>query len=72
MKTTPNQLIHIGKPILFDPGKFLEDLGKLAEASYSNRDDIYEIVESVVPTYKPGHLKGNIKLERHILFKNEI
>ena len=52
MKTTPNKLIHIGSPIPFDLEKFLGDLGDLATASYSNREDIRELVQSVVPTYK--------------------
>lgn len=52
MKTTPNKLIHIGSPIPFDLEKFLEDLENLAKASYSNREDICDLVQNVVPTYK--------------------
>lgn len=52
MKTTPNKLIHIGSPIPFDLEKFLEDLKNLAKASYSNREDICDLVQNVVPTYK--------------------
>lgn len=56
MKTTPNKLIHIGSPIPFDLEKFLGDLGDLATASYSNREDIRELVQSVVPTYKQDNV----------------
>ena len=52
MKTTPNKLIHIGSPIPFDLEKFLGDLEYLAKASYSNREDICDLVQNVVPTYK--------------------
>ena len=52
MKTTPNKLIHIGSPIPFDLEKFLEDLEELAKASYSNWEEIRELVQSVVPTYQ--------------------
>lgn len=52
MKTTPNKLIHIGSPIPFDLEKFLEDLENLAKASYSNREDVCDLVQNVVPTYK--------------------
>ena len=52
MKTTPNKLIHIGSPIPFDLEKFLGDLEDLAKASYGNREDICDLVQSVVPTYK--------------------
>ena len=56
MKTTPNKLIHIGSPIPFDMEKFLGDLEKLAVASYSNRENICELVQSVVPTYKQDNV----------------
>lgn len=52
MKTTPNKLIHIGSPIPFDLEKFLGDLEELATASYSNRENICDLVQNVVPTYK--------------------
>lgn len=52
MKTTPNKLIHIESPIPFDLEKFLGDLEDLAKASYGNREDICDLVQSVVPTYK--------------------
>lgn len=58
MKTTPNKLIHIGSPIPFGLEKFLEELGELAKASYSNREDICKLVERVVPTYKRERIES--------------
>ena len=53
MKTTPNQLIHIGKPIDFDTDLFLEQLTQLAEVSYRNDEEaIIKLVSEVVPTYR--------------------
>lgn len=57
MKTTPNKLIHIGCPIPFDLKRFLRDLEELAAASYSNREDICDLVKGVVPTYKQSNLR---------------
>ncbi len=53
MKTTPNRLIYIGKPIAFDMEKFLGRLEELAEASYNNDADIRELIFELVPTYHP-------------------
>lgn len=52
MKTTPNKLIHIGKPIDFDTEQFFKDLEMLAEHCYMNSDDIKTVVKSIVPTYQ--------------------
>lgn len=52
LQDTPNKLIHIGKPIVFDEKKFLKDLEKLIEESYKNKDDIKEKVAKIVTTYK--------------------
>ena len=53
MTTTPNHLIHIGKPVPFDCDRFLRQMEELMEASYDNREDICEMVAAVVPTYHP-------------------
>ena len=54
LKTTPNQMIHIGSPIPFDEDLFLRQLQLLMEASYNgNEAEIRRIVEIVVPTYHP-------------------
>ena len=55
MKTTPNHLIHIGKPIPFDTGEFLQQLWQLRSAAYAGQEDeIRGLVAEVVPTYHPA------------------
>ncbi|MDC7286901.1 polysaccharide biosynthesis protein [Blautia schinkii] len=51
MGITPNQLIHIGKPIPFDVVEFLGQLEELAAAAYRNREDIRKLVKGIVSTY---------------------
>ena len=54
LRTTPNQMIHIGSPIPFDEDLFLQQLQLLMEAAYNgNEATIRRIVEVVVPTYHP-------------------
>ena len=54
LRTTPNQMIHIGSPIPFDEDLFLQQLQLLMEAAYKgNGAEIRQIVEIVVPTYHP-------------------
>ena len=53
LKKTKNDLIHIGCPIPFDVGEFLEQLDGLLEAAYKNKDDIRDRVQRVVSTYHP-------------------
>lgn len=50
---TPNELIHIGKPILFDGEKFLGQLRRLMDAAYENDASIRAAVAEAVPTYRP-------------------
>lgn len=52
LKETPNKLIHIGRPIEMDDKKFLQNLDKLIESAYKNKDDIKEKVAKIVDTYK--------------------
>lgn len=61
MKKTDNELIHIGKPIPFNMGLFLEQLKVLAGAAYENSPDIVEMVEKIVPTFHPvgAHPEAN-------------
>lgn len=55
MQSTPNKLIHIGKPIEFDTDKFLQQLKFLMKACFENRDeDVREMVMKIVTTYKPA------------------
>ena len=51
LERTPNELIHIGKPIPFHVPKFLEQLEELARASYRNDPQIEKLVAEAVPTY---------------------
>lgn len=51
LKETPNKLIHIGQPIEIKD-TFLEDLDKLIESAYKNKDDIKDKVAKIVDTYK--------------------
>ena len=51
MQKTANDLIHIGKPIPFEPDVFFEQMEGLMLAAYKNKRDIKERVAEVVPTY---------------------
>lgn len=59
MKTTKNELIHIGCPIPFDNEKFVEQLEGLLKACYDNSKEIRAIVERMVPTYHPAGKHGS-------------
>ena len=58
MQTTPNKLIHIGKPIELDEEHFFLQLEKLYEAAYAETDQMRELVKQVVPTYHPEPVEG--------------
>lgn len=53
LKETPNKLIHIGEPIDMDDEKFMEQLKMLEKACKSEREDIRDVVASIVKTYHP-------------------
>lgn len=55
MKDTPNKLIHIGQPIVFDDEEFKKELATLDEIANENGpgDRIKKAVAQVVTTYKP-------------------
>ena len=54
MKTTPNRLIHIGKPIPFDADKFLSDLETLMQIACDGEDEkLKAMVGEIVQTYNP-------------------
>ena len=58
LRTTPNKLIHIGKPVPFDAGAFMAELPKLMAAAYEGREDIMcDLVAEIVPTYHPESVK---------------
>lgn len=52
MQTTPNKLIHIGKPIDFDSEVFLEELNDLYKVAYDEHSHIKAAVKHIVPTYQ--------------------
>lgn len=59
LTTTPNRLIHVGKPIPFDTDAFLGQLKELMDACYENREDIRDLVAKIVPTYHPAGAQGS-------------
>ena len=59
MKKTPNDLIHIGSPLDFDPDVFFNQLEKLMAASYANSANIRSLVAEVVDTYHPAGEHGS-------------
>jgi len=52
LQETDNKLIHIGKPIVMDDEKFMEQLDRLAKASKMEVSNMKDIVAEIVPTYK--------------------
>ena len=60
LEKTANDLIFIGHPVDFDADEFLGRIGELSGAAYENREDIRELIMSLVPTYRP---KGKEKAE---------
>lgn len=58
MLTTPNKMIHIGKPIEIDENLFFFQLSKLYESAYAETDQMKKIVQSVIKTYKPDLMKS--------------
>lgn len=53
LKTTDNELIHIGQPILFDEELFLEQLDALEEEVLNETENVRELVQKIVTTYNP-------------------
>ena len=52
LRTTPNKLIHIGKPVEFDVDAFLPKLKALMELAYEGReDDVRRVIAEIVPTF---------------------
>ncbi len=56
LKKTKNKLIHIGCPIPFDTDEFVGQLNSLSRAAYDNAENIRELVEEIVTTYKPENI----------------
>lgn len=53
LQDTPNKMIHIGRPLNIDEGKFFKDLDRLRLESEEENKDIRELVQQIVPTYRP-------------------
>lgn len=51
MRTTPNKLIHIGKPLEFDTEVFIKELAELYQIAYNEDSDIRQAVAKIVKTY---------------------
>ena len=58
LQKTANELIYIGKPLVFDEKQFFEKLTKLEKAVLEERFDVKEIVAEIVPTY---HIRSEDK-----------
>ena len=54
LQTTPNQLIHIGNPIPFDTEVFFKKMELLMKQCYENDENIRDLVQDIVDTYKPS------------------
>lgn len=53
LSKTENELIHIGKPIVFDENEFLDKMENLVKIAYANDEErIRSAVSDMVPTYK--------------------
>ena len=53
LQRTPNGLINIARPILFDEASFFEKLGELYEAAYAETENMKALIAELVPTYHP-------------------
>ena len=63
MRTTPNHLIHIGRPIAFDADIFLCQLQGLLDAAYAGEEEnIRYMVGRVVTTYAPAEIANTREL----------
>lgn len=71
LQTTPNKLIHIAKPIPFDVEMFMKQVEVLAEASYTNSQNIKKIVSEIVSTYHPGNKEQDEIEEKKIQKLNQ-
>ncbi|MBR0355496.1 MAG: polysaccharide biosynthesis protein [Oscillospiraceae bacterium] len=61
LEKTKNKLIHIGHPVPFDYERFLRQMSALMDAAYANREDIRELVMTMVTTYHPAGQNGQTK-----------
>ena len=66
---TPNDLIHIGKPIEFDEDEFLSKMEDLMLVSYENSEAIRLMVREMVNTYHPTE---EMSREQERIYRDEI
>ena len=66
---TPNELIHIGKPIEFDEDEFLSKMEDLMLVSYENSEAIRLMVKEMVNTYHPTE---EMSKEQERIYRDEI
>ena len=60
LRTTPNHLIHIGKPIAFRTDEFLQQLKVLMTAAYNGQDEqVLQLVMEVVPSFRHAGIHGS-------------
>ncbi len=77
LQETENSLIHIGRPLVFDGEKFLEQLNRLYDEAYGETDNMKELVADLVPTYKireEDRERDRKKIDEkyHDILKNEV
>lgn len=65
MEKTPNDLIHIGKPIALDVKKFFRQLEELARYGYEEYAQIRALVAEMVPTYHSAEEDLERRMERY-------
>ena len=51
LRSTENNLIHIGKPLEIDENRLMQQLSQLETACMENTPDVFDMVEEIVPTY---------------------
>ena len=67
LQKTDNDLIFIGKPLLFDEDEFIKGMERLEEAIMEERFDVKEIVSEIVPTY---HIRKEDKEKYNEIYEN--
>ena len=58
LRSTANNLIHIGHPLEINDVKFAQQLVQLEAACEANQDNIRDLVAEIVPTYHAGAVKA--------------
>lgn len=52
LEKTDNNLIYIGKPIVFDEDVFWKEIDELESVMYDDETDLRTLVKNIVPTYR--------------------